>query len=120
MLDPVLGATPEGISLADTLLNLASDFDGGAASYPFLAAATRYQLGDELTDSLEIPRNPYWDKAFRNTWPTFVAFRELGLVVPLAPVLYWTFDEFLRKGALFFLSEGRPISIEIPDSNRPT
>ena len=30
---------------------------------------TRYLLGDELTDSMAIPRNPYWDKAFRNTWP---------------------------------------------------
>lgn len=119
VLDPVLAPTPEGVDLADTLLNLASDFDGGAASYPFLAAATRYQLGDALTDSLQIARNPYWDTFFRAGWPPFIAFREAGLALPLVPAGYWAFDEFLRRGALFFLSEGRKISIELPDTNRP-
>lgn len=120
VLDPVLEATPEGIDLADTLLNLAATFDGGAASYPFLAAATRYMLDDELTDDLQIRRNAYWDSFFRNGWPPFVAAREAGLVFPFTPPGYWTFDEFLRRGALFFLSEGQPISIEIPDVNRPS
>lgn len=119
VLDPVLGATTEGIELADTLLNLAADFDGGTASYPFLAAATRYMLGNQLTDELHIRRSPAWDGFFRAGWPPFVAFREAGLAVPLAPAGYWAFDEFLRQGALFFLSEGKPISIEIPDGNRP-
>lgn len=119
VLTPVLEATPEGIELADILLNLAADYDGGAASYPFLAAATRYMLGDQITDSLQIPRNFYWDNFFRTGWPAFVAFKESTLPFPFAPAGYWTFDEFLRRGALFFLSEGQPISIEIPDTNRP-
>ncbi|MDQ3788294.1 MAG: DUF2236 domain-containing protein, partial [Actinomycetota bacterium] len=42
------------------------------------------------------------------------------LPFPLAPEAYWLFDEFLRKAALLFLSEARPISIEIPDANRPS
>ncbi|MFL6062893.1 MAG: oxygenase MpaB family protein [Marmoricola sp.] len=118
VLDPVLAPTPEGIELADILLNLASNVDGGQLSYPFLAAATRYMLGDQITDSLQIPRNVYWDNFFRNGWPAFVAFKEAGLALPLAPAGSWMFDEFLRKGALFYLSDGKPISIEIPDANR--
>lgn len=118
VLDPVLAATPEGIELADVLLNLASSTDGSLVSYPLLAAATRYLLGDELTDSLQIRRNASWDSFFRTGWPAFVAFREAGLAIPFAPAGYWTFDEFLRLGTLMFLSEGRPISIEIPDGNR--
>lgn len=120
VLDPVLEATPEGIELADILLNLAAEADGGKMSYPFLAAATRYMLGDQLTDSLQIPRNFYWDNFFRAGWPAFVAFKEAGLALPFAPAGYWLFDELLRRGALFYLSEGKPISIEIPDTNRPT
>jgi len=118
VLDPVLAATPEGIELADILLNLAAEMDGSVVSYPLLAAATRYLLGDELTDSLQIRRNAYWDSFFRNGWPPYVAFREAGLAIPFAPAGYWTFDEFLRLGTLMFLSEGKPISIEIPDANR--
>jgi hypothetical protein len=119
VLDPVLGATPEGIELADTLLGLASEVDGGA-SRPFLNAMTRYQLGDKLTDELKIPRNTYWDWFVRTGWPPFVKFREAGLALPLAPAGYWMFDEFVRRGALFFLSDGKKISIEIPTGNRPT
>ncbi|RNL80836.1 oxygenase MpaB family protein [Nocardioides marmorisolisilvae] len=119
VLDPVLGATPEGIELADTLLNLAASVDGGALSYPFLAAATRYNLGDQLCDALQIKRNVYWDNFFKAGWPPFVAFREAGLAMPFAPAGYWMFDEFLRRGALFYLSDGKPISIEIPSGNNP-
>lgn len=36
ILDPVLGPTPEGIELADVLLSLAAEVDGGA-SRPFLS-----------------------------------------------------------------------------------
>jgi hypothetical protein len=119
VLDPLLAATPEGIELADTLLHLAAEVDGGNLSYPLLAAATRYMLGDKITDALKIPRNFYWDNFFRAGWPPFVAFREAGLAMPFAPAGYWTFDEFLRRGALFYLNDGKPITITIPDVNRP-
>jgi hypothetical protein len=80
---------------------------------------TRYLLGDRIADWLQIPREPGMDQFVRTGWPAFVAFREALLPLPLAPKGYWAFDEFLRQGALFFLSEGQPISIEIPDGNRP-
>jgi hypothetical protein len=118
ILDPVLGPTPEGIELADVLLSLAAEVDGGA-SRPFLNAMTRYCLGDRITDWLKIPHEPGWDESVRTGWPAFVAFREALLPLPLAPKGYWAFDEFLRQGALFFLSDGRPISIEMPTGNRP-
>ena len=44
--------------------------------------------------------------------------REALLPFPLAPECYWLFDEFLRKLALLFLSEGQSINIEIPLGNR--
>ena len=45
--------------------------------------------------------------------------KEAGLYVPGSNELYWAFDEILRQGALWFLSEGEPIYIEIPDTNNP-
>lgn len=118
VLDPLLGPTPEGIELAEELLSLAAEIDGGL-SRPFLDAMTRYLLGDRIADWLLIPRQPAWDLYVRTGWPAFVAFREALLPLPLVPKGYWVFDEFLRQGALFFLSEGRKISIEIPTANRP-
>ncbi|MDT7785330.1 MAG: endo-cleaving rubber dioxygenase [Pseudonocardiales bacterium] len=118
VLDPVLGPTAEGIELAEILLSLAAELDGGA-SRPFLNAMTRYLCGDRIADWLKIPHEPGWDEFVRTGWPEFVRFREAMLPLPLAPKGYWVFDEFLRQGVLFFLSEGKPISIEIPDGNRP-
>ena len=117
VLDPILGPTPEGVELAEILLSLAAEVDGGA-SRPFLNAMTRYLLGDQIANWLQIPREPGWDQFVATGWPAFVAFREATLKLPLPPSGYWLFDEFLRKGALFFLSEGQPISIEIPTGNR--
>jgi endo-cleaving rubber dioxygenase len=118
ILAPLLGPTPEGAELAEILLSLAAEIDGGA-SRPFLNAMTRYVLGDQIAIWLNIPREPGWDLFVRSGWPAFVAFREALLPLPLVPRGYWTFDEFLRQGALFFLSEGKPINIEIPEGNRP-
>ncbi|MEU4418708.1 oxygenase MpaB family protein, partial [Nocardia salmonicida] len=119
VLDPLLGPTPEGIELAELLLSLAAEIDGGL-SRPFLDAMTRYLLGDRIADWLRIPRQPAWDLYVRTGWPAFLAFREALLPLPLVPKGYWVFDEFLRQGALFFLSEGKRISIEIPTANRPS
>jgi hypothetical protein len=118
VLDPVLAPTPEGISLARTLLNLAAEYDQGL-SKPMLHSFTRYTLGDRIADWLEIPREPGSDRAVAQGWPAFVAFREAGADLPLSPGPYWTFDEFLRQGVLFFLGEGRRIDITIPTGNNP-
>lgn len=120
VLDPVLAPTPEGVKLADILLNLGSSVDGGILSKPILGAFTRFMLGDRIAGWLKIPREPVWDPLLRLSWGPFIAVREGLVPFPLAPAAYWTFDEFLRKAALLFLSEARPIRIEIPETNRPS
>ncbi|MGR6919106.1 oxygenase MpaB family protein [[Actinomadura] parvosata] len=120
VLTPVLAPTPEGVKLADILLNLGSSVDAGILSKPILGAFTRFMLGDEIAGWLKIPREPVWDPLLRLSWQPFIAVREGLLPFPLAPEAYWLFDEFLRKAALLFLSEARPISIEIPQTNRPS
>ncbi|MGW0810715.1 oxygenase MpaB family protein [Nonomuraea sp. NPDC002799] len=120
VLDPVLASTAEGVKLADILLNLGSPVDAGILSKPILGAFTRYMLGDQIAGWLKIPREPIWDPLLKLSWRPFIAVREGLLPLPLAPEAYWLFDEFLRKAALLFLSEARPIRIEIPDTNRPS
>jgi len=121
VLDPILGATPEGIALADILLDLAQlDLNGDGRSFlrPPLHALTRYMLGDEITDSLQIPRERSWDDLVAWAWPRFVAIREGAILLPLAPAVAWVLDEILRTGVLFYLGEGQNIHIEMPTANR--
>lgn len=123
-LDPVLGTTPEGIALADMLLDLATDIDGGLTR-PMLESMTRYmtgtnRAGQSVADMLGFERRPALDASISNGWPMFIAARELGTNVPLSDQMFWTFDEILRLGMLWFLAEGPgPITIEIPTMNRP-
>lgn len=119
VLDPILAPTPEGIDLAEILLNLGSEIDGGILTPHLLGAFTRYTLGDRIADWLRIPREPVWDPAFRLFWPAFIAAKEFSLHFPGAPDLWWTFDELLRQAVTLFLSEGQQFSIEIPTGNRP-
>lgn len=122
-LDPVLASTHEGVSLADILLSLTTEYDQGV-SRPALNAMARYMTGTNnagvpIGDMLQIPEDPYWDASVRNGWPHFVAARERGVSFPLSPQLYWTFDEILRQGTLFGLNGGPgPIYIEMPTANR--
>jgi endo-cleaving rubber dioxygenase len=120
VLDPVLAPTTEGIKLADILLSLGTPIDAGILSKPILGSFTRFMLGDQIANWLRIPRELVWDPLLRLAWGPFIAVREGLLPFPLAPEAYWLFDEFLRKAALLFLSEGQTISIEIPDTNRPS
>ncbi|GAA3207542.1 oxygenase MpaB family protein [Actinocorallia longicatena] len=124
VLTPILAATPEGIKLADILLNLGAVLDAGLLTTHILGALTRYVLGDEIAGWLKIPREPVWDAAFRELWPIFVAVKEGLLKITDAPPallgVYWAFDEILRLGALLFLSGADfPISIQIPVANNP-
>jgi hypothetical protein len=120
VLDPILAPTAEGVKLADILLNLGAPVDAGILSRPILGAFTRFLLGDRIAGWLKIDREPIWDSLLKVAWGPFIAVREGLLPFPLAPEAYWLFDEFLRKAALLFLSEARPISIEIPMTNRPS
>lgn len=121
VLDPILAPTAEGIDLADILLGLASfdiTGDNHGPLRPVLHSMTRYFLGDQIAEDLEIPREWFWDGAVRRNWPRFVRIRE-GALDWLPPNLWWAFDEILRKGTLMYLSEGDfPIFIEIPTENR--
>jgi hypothetical protein len=124
VLTPVLAPTPEGVKLADILLNLGSTIDGGLLTKPILGALTRYVLGDEIAGWLKIPRDPLWDPLFKAAWEPFIAVREGLLSLEKAPgalqKAYWAFDEILRLGALLYLSGGNlPISIQIPETNNP-
>jgi endo-cleaving rubber dioxygenase len=114
ILDPVLAPTPEGIKLADFLLNLAADGDGGIVSRPLLESLTRYTLGDKVAEWLHIPRHPGQDEMLAAAWPQYVRGKEAGLLIPGSQELYWFFDEIVRQGTLWYLSEGEQISIEIP------
>ncbi|MEV0707851.1 oxygenase MpaB family protein [Nocardia aurea] len=120
VLDPILAATPEGIKLADILLDLGANIDLTILSRGVLGAFTRFLLGDKIADSLYIPREPVWSPLLQVAWGPFIAVREGALpIVPLAKETYWLFDEFLRRFALFYLNELQPtISIEIPQTNR--
>jgi hypothetical protein len=121
VLDPILAPTPEGVALADILLGLASldlNGDGRSILRPPLHALTRYMLGDEVTDGLEIPRERFWDDTIEWAWPRFVAIREGALLLPLSPDIAWVLDEILRSGVLFYLGRGQQIHIEMPTANR--
>ncbi|MFI0351166.1 oxygenase MpaB family protein [Actinomadura sp. 9N407] len=123
VLDPILAPTPEGIKLADMLLNLASFIDFGILSKPILGSFTRFLLGDEICRWLRIRREPLWDSLLDVAWEPFIAVREGILDITDAPKVvrdsYWLFDEFLRKAILLVLSEGQKINIEIPVMNNP-
>ena len=117
VLDPILAPTPEGIELARILMNLAAEYDRGL-SKPMLHAFARFCLGDQIASWLEIPTSPY-DGMVKAGWQPFIRFRELGLLLPLAPEGYWLFDEFLRQGVMFFLGEGKRVNITMPTGNNP-
>ncbi|SIO86134.1 acyl-CoA dehydrogenase family protein [Nocardiopsis sp. JB363] len=79
---------------------------------------------DKMADlgwlGISMPEERVWDRALNTFWDPFVAVRE-GVLdrFPGTSTLYWTFDEFLRRAMLLFLSELQPISIEIPTTNNP-
>src|SRR5688500_6339472 len=73
-LDVVLGATSEGVELAEILLSLLADVDQGA-SRPALNAMARYMVGtnnagQSIADMLQIPKDAFWDDGVRNGWPS--------------------------------------------------
>jgi hypothetical protein len=119
VLTPKLAPTPEGIDLAAQLLNLGAALDGGLITRSVLGALTRYVLGGEIADWLQIPEDEFWDGVFDDLWLPFVAVREdLLRTFPGVEDVYATFDEILRQGALWYLSTGKyPINIEIPTAN---
>ena len=119
VLDPILAPTPEGLKLADILLDLGKDIDGTILTRGVLEALTRYTLGNEIAGWLKLRRQPVWDTLLNVAWRPFVAVREGVLPAPFMPAAAWTFDEILRQFVLLYMGELRPIRIEIPTINNP-
>ena len=126
-LDPVLGATPEGVELAEILVSIVSDvvaeLDLGL-SRSMLSSMARYMVGtnkagQSIGDMLQLDEHPLLDPGIRNGWPMFVALREQGAAMPGANHLFWGFDELLRLGVLWGAAGGvGPIYIEMATANR--
>ncbi|MEV0323237.1 oxygenase MpaB family protein [Streptomyces sp. NPDC050658] len=119
VLDPILASTPEGEALTEVLLDIVAELDGGLTS-PLVSAFSRYTLGDRVGDMIGLSKEPILKPLVATAWPLLVAFREKLIPVPAVPEVAWTLEEGLRKFVLAFLSEGRPIAIDIPDMNRPS
>lgn len=124
-LDGVLASTPEGVALADTLLDIV-DSDNPGLIRSVLHALVREMVGTtndghSIADMLEIPREPLWDPAIQNGWPMYTSMRSNGQPFPGSNQLSWTFDEIVRMGVMYSLNNGRPpeeIFIEMPTANR--
>ncbi|MFE0131017.1 oxygenase MpaB family protein [Streptomyces sp. NPDC059037] len=117
LLDPVLARSDEGVKLTEMLLDIVAELDAGV-SRPLVSAFSRYTLGDRIGDLIGLSDEPFWQPLISKSWPLLVAFREKLIPLPLVPEAAWAMEEALRKFVLLFLSEGRPIHLEIPDANR--
>ncbi|WP_328617532.1 DUF2236 domain-containing protein [Amycolatopsis sp. NBC_00355] len=118
-LTPILAPTTEGKELAKDLLGLTAQIDLGVTR-GFLNEFVRYVLNDRIGDWLSLPRDYAAATLVRTGWPTYIAFRE-GLL-PVLPVGFYMFDQFVRALAMLFLNNGTsPASttIVIPTANRP-
>lgn len=60
MLDPIPAPTTDGKALAKILLNKLTEYDQGL-SRPMLHSITRYNLGDQICEWLEIPLERPWN-----------------------------------------------------------
>jgi hypothetical protein len=119
VLTPILAPTTEGKRLAEDLLGLTAQIDLGVTR-GFLNEFVRYVLSNEIGDWLELPRDYAAATMIRTVWPAFIAFRA-GLI-PVAPVGFYMFDQFLRAIAMLFLNKGGSSTttpITIPTGNRP-
>ncbi len=101
------------------LLDIVAELDAGLTR-PLINGFTRYTLGNRTGDLIGLDKEPFWQPLISAAWPLLVAFREGLIPLPLIPQAAWTVEEALRKFVLFYLSEGRGPSIEIPDANRPS
>jgi hypothetical protein len=118
-LTPILAPTTEGKELAKDLLGLSAKVDLGVTR-GFLDEFVRYVLNDKIGDWLSLPRDYVAAALVRTGWPAYIAFRE-GLL-PVMPVGFYMFDQFVRALAMLFLNNGTsPVSttIVIPTGNRP-
>ncbi len=118
VLTPILTPSVEGRELAEDLLGLTAQIDLGVTR-GFLNEFVRYVLSDEIGDWLDLRRDHVAAATIRTGWPAYIAFRE-GLI-PIAPVGFYLFDQFVRALAMLFLNKGTSPTttpITIPTGNR--
>jgi hypothetical protein len=118
VLTPILAPTREGAELAEDLLGLTAPLDLGVTR-GFLNEFVRYVLSDAIGDWLGLRRDYAAATFIRTGWPAYIAFRE-GLL-PVMPVGFYLFDQFIRALAMLFLNKGtspKATLITIPTANR--
>jgi hypothetical protein len=121
VLDPVMAQTREGLDLADKILAIsARGITPDGSTRPLVNALARYTVGDRVADMVAIPRELLLDPLVRTGFPIWIALRENLIPLPLVPEITRALDDAIRKYILFYLSGGNQISIEIPDTNRPS
>ncbi|WP_426503106.1 oxygenase MpaB family protein [Dactylosporangium sp. McL0621] len=119
VLTPLLGPTPEGIDLANILLGLVAQVDGGLTR-GIQREFARYVLSDKIGDWLRLPRDFVARGLIEVGWPAYVAFQE-GLS-PIVPAGFDVIDKLVRGIAMLFLNNGTSATytpITIPTGNRP-
>jgi endo-cleaving rubber dioxygenase len=119
VLTPILAPTVEGRELAEDLLGLTAQIDLGVTR-GFLNEFVRYALSHQVGDWLGLRRDYAAAALIRTGWPAYIAFRE-GLL-PVMPVGFYLFDQFLRALAMLFLNKvtsPTTTPITIPTGNRP-
>ena len=119
VLTPILSPTREGRELAEDLLGLTASIDLGVTR-GFFNEFVRYVLSDAIGDWLGLRRDYAAATFIRTGWPAYIAFRER--LLPVMPVGFYLFDQFVRALAMMFLNKGTSPTatlITIPTANRP-
>jgi endo-cleaving rubber dioxygenase len=118
LLDPVLGHTPEGVNLAEILINLVCA-ELADLPQPVVCAFIRYVLGDQIADYAQIPSYPLIEAGIAASWPGYVALQTSLQSTNIVPKEFFgAFDEILEVGVLSYFSDGEPLDITLPSGNR--
>ena len=119
ILTPILAPTPQGVSLAHTLLGYFESPTLGLDT-GFISEFVRYLLSDQIGDWLGLLPRDFVSRGLIDAgWPTFVLLNEgLTATVPAGADL---FNQLLKGFAMLYLSNGTSATytpITIPSANR--
>lgn len=119
ILTPILAPTPQGVSLAHTLLGYIESPTLGLDT-GFISEFVRYLLSDQIGDWLGLLPRDFVSRGLIDAgWPTFVLLNEgLTATVPAGADL---FNQLLKGFAMLYLSNGTSATytpITIPSANR--
>jgi endo-cleaving rubber dioxygenase len=119
ILTPVLAQTPQGVSLAQTLLGYMETPLAGLDT-GFINEFVRYLTSDQIGDWLGLLPRDYISRTLIDVgWPAFVLFDQ-GLTA-IAPEGNNLFNELLKGFAMLYLNNGTSATytpITIPSTNR--